>query len=66
MALWFKKPFADRKLDTDKVVNKLASAIEQISIIDRKTCRKTFVSRFTAKRMCEEYESIYKRILQNN
>jgi glycosyltransferase involved in cell wall biosynthesis len=61
-----KKPFADRKLDTDKVVNKLASAIEQISIIDRKTCRKTFVSRFTAKRMCEEYESIYKRILQNN
>jgi glycosyltransferase involved in cell wall biosynthesis len=61
-----KKSFDNKKLDTDKVINNLVSAIGQINGIDRKTCRKTFVSRFTSKRMCEEYKSIYSRLLQSS
>lgn len=37
-------------------------ATKRVHTLDRRTCRRTFERRFTAKRMAEEYSQLYRRI----
>jgi glycosyltransferase involved in cell wall biosynthesis len=47
-------------------VDEAVEAIRNIDAIDRQTCRKTFLERFTAKRMAESYVNLYMQILDPN
>jgi glycosyltransferase involved in cell wall biosynthesis len=44
-------------------VDELVSAVKRIDIIDRAECRRHFEERFSAARMADEYEAIYRRLL---
>jgi glycosyltransferase involved in cell wall biosynthesis len=61
-----KKSLVNNKPKSAKIISDLSQAIGQISKINRQTCRDTFMTRFTAKRMCEEYKAIYSRLLEND
>ncbi|MEN2994071.1 MAG: glycosyltransferase family 4 protein [Thermodesulfovibrio sp.] len=44
-------------------VEEAVEAIKKISLIDRHQCRKTVIERFSIKRMVDEYETLYKELL---
>lgn len=41
----------------------LATAVEQVSILDRRRCRQAFEAQFTVERMVQDYLDVYKRIV---
>lgn len=43
-------------------IKEAASAVERVAMLDRARCRQVFEQRFGARRMCEEYLNIYKKI----
>ncbi len=50
---------------TGMIVNSVQQAVEainRIEVIDRRTCRETFETRFSSKRMAEDYIKTYKRL----
>ncbi|HEY5806267.1 MAG TPA: glycosyltransferase [Candidatus Saccharimonadales bacterium] len=47
---------------SDQTAAQLASAIQNIGSIDRRTCRKDFEARFTLTRMCREHLDVYERL----
>lgn len=48
-----------------KTENQMVQAVKQIKKIDRLTCRQYALSKFSAKRMTDEYEIIYQTIISN-
>jgi glycosyltransferase involved in cell wall biosynthesis len=44
-------------------IDELVNAVKRIDIIDRADCRRHVESRFTAVRMADDYEAIYRRLL---
>lgn len=42
-------------------VEEAAEAVKQIPSIDRRACHQRFLERFTSRRMCEQYLSVYER-----
>jgi len=46
-----------------ETVDELVSAVKRIDIVDRAACRRHFEARFTAARMADDYEEIYRRLL---
>lgn len=50
--------------DESKTVGSLAAALKNINQIDRHTCRAEFESRFTARRMCQDYLRIYRQLTE--
>jgi glycosyltransferase involved in cell wall biosynthesis len=44
-------------------VNEAASAVERLSTLSRRTCRKTFEQRFSVKRMAGDYLDIYRQLV---
>lgn len=46
-------------------VEQMAAAIAKVSLIDRGACRRRVEERFSINRMVDEYEALYKRILEN-
>lgn len=45
-------------------VDEAARAVKNLSALDRRKCRRAFEDRFSAKRMAQEYLSIYDRIIK--
>jgi glycosyltransferase involved in cell wall biosynthesis len=47
-------------------VEEMVEAVRNIQAIDRATCRARVLSRFSAKRMTDNYEAIYRKIIQES
>jgi glycosyltransferase involved in cell wall biosynthesis len=43
-------------------IEEAAAAVERVAVLDRAGCRQVFEQRFSARRMCKEYLSIYEKI----
>ncbi len=43
-------------------VSSMASAVERVSLIDRRRCREAFEARFMVRRMAEDYLALYERL----
>jgi glycosyltransferase involved in cell wall biosynthesis len=41
-----------------------AAAVQRVESLDRRTCRRVFEERFTARRMCLDYLKVYNRVIQ--
>lgn len=50
------------ELNEDMAIADVASALEHVRQIDRRTCRQDFEMRFTLDRMCQEHIMIYKSV----
>ncbi len=61
-----KRSLKNKQLNADKAVADFIIGIEQASKIDRHNCRQSFEEKFTAKRMCAEYETIYQKLSQSS
>jgi len=48
-----------------EIIHNLATAIENIGIIDRKQCRADFEARFTLQRMCQSHRAVYQKLQDN-
>ena len=59
------KSYKDSSIDSVQVIDELASAIGRVGTLDRHLCRKDYEKRFTLKRMCTEYNDIYKILLKD-
>jgi glycosyltransferase involved in cell wall biosynthesis len=44
-------------------IEEAVEAVHRIPTIERKSCREEFERRFSARRMCEEYLSVYERVI---
>jgi glycosyltransferase involved in cell wall biosynthesis len=47
-------------------VDEMTEAVKKVSIIDRKECRRHALKNFSAKKMAEGYEQIYRQIIAKN
>ncbi len=47
-----------------KSVEEAVEALDKVKTLDRKKCRKSFETKFTAKRMAQEYLKIYQNLIQ--
>jgi len=52
-------------LNETKTANAIARAIDQIDTINRHDCRKIFEERFSSERMCNEYVSVYSKLIND-
>jgi glycosyltransferase involved in cell wall biosynthesis len=52
------------KSDTETTVKNLEAAIKQIDSIDRRACRESFETRFTAERMAADHLNLYERLVR--
>jgi glycosyltransferase involved in cell wall biosynthesis len=50
-------------IDEPATAERLAKAIDEVQIIDRKACRQDFETRFTADRMCREHVALYNKLV---
>ncbi|MBU6434372.1 MAG: glycosyltransferase, partial [Nitrospirae bacterium] len=46
-------------------LDEFATAVEQVSLLERRRCREAFESRFTVERMVQDYLDVYAQILND-
>jgi glycosyltransferase involved in cell wall biosynthesis len=47
-------------------IEEAVEAVERIPSIDRRQCRATFETRFSARRMCDDYLRVYERVIEES